>query len=69
MRHAVLVLLTPWFSREQGREFTIKVDQVLCVFSSLKLVLHLVLSKGYECQIKEILTSLSSEMSAQPRRT
>jgi len=40
MRNAVLEQLCPRFSREHGRPFTIKVNEVLRVLSTLELVLE-----------------------------
>lgn len=39
VRDAVLVLLCPGFSRKEGREFLVEVDEVLCILSSFELVL------------------------------
>ena len=40
MSNAVLVLLGAWFAREEFRPFSVKVDEVLRIFSPFKLVLE-----------------------------
>ena len=45
MRHAILVFLSSWFSREQSGKLAVKIDQILCIFPSLELILCTILSR------------------------
>ena len=39
MWYTILILLCPWFSREEFRELPVEVNKVLCIFSSFQFVL------------------------------
>lgn len=65
MRHSILVLLGSWLPGEKLRELSVKVDEILGVFSSFKFVLL--------CKLRELRRSRgdgfdlqSSEVRCQP---